>query len=442
MGVTSVQEAWPVPIYCLTITYKSATVEERERVMLTTTQQSTLLTQVANGHLSSVSELVILSTCNRIELYAHRSQPDGCAVLFEQWSCLSGFDLTRLGNLTTVLEDQAAVRHLFEVSSGLDSQVVGEPQILGQVATAFERALEHRAAGILLSTLMQHAIQVGKRVRAETSLGVGSLSIGAVIAAHSTKMLGDLSALTVLIVGTGEMARTVTSALSHRTIGKLLITNHNALHAEHVAAEFGAQTVPYTQLRQALTQVDLIVTAVSAPEPILYADDLRTITRSRSGCPLLIFDIGLPRNVDPAASSVSGIQLYNLDDLQTVSDTHYGVRQAAIPEAHTIIDEQIEAFRRWQQARTAVPTIQRLRGKAESIRQSELALALRRLPDMDARTRAVFIEMSQRLTNKLIDQPTRILKERTDSDKSATYINVLQDLFGLGTSDNVPDGER
>ncbi len=420
-----------LPIFCIGLSYKNVSLDHLEQMTLSVAQQTLMLNKAASGQLPDVAELVILSTCNRVEFYLQCSSSEGCVTLFEQWSQVTGVARDTLRRLSVVLEGEAAVRHLFEVSAGLDLQVIGEPQILGQVADAYEQARGQKATSVLLSALMQNAIKVGKRVHAETAIGQGSLSISSVAAAHSKHILGDLANAVVLVIGTGEMARGAVTSLVRLSVDKLLIANHNMVHAEQMAAEFGGEVVPYTQLGEALRRADLVITAVTAPHPILHAADLKAVSPLRSGRPLIIFDIAMPRNVEPSVGALPDVQLFNLDDLQAVTDAHYAVRQAALPDAALIVTEELKAFQHWQSARAVVPTIQSLRGKAEAIRQSELDTLYHRLPNLDERSRALISEFSNRLVNKLLHQPTLKLKEKTNSDEGDLYASILQDLFAL-----------
>ncbi len=420
---------------CVGISYKDASVDVRERSLLTAAQQDALLVAVMADQMPGNSELVILSTCNRTELYAMTSDAEAVDCLVDAWAMQVGITNANLHQLVWTLRDADCIRHLFEVSAGLESQVIGEPQILGQVADAYERARTHGAAGTYLSALFQRAIQVGKRVRAETALGHGMVSMSSVAASHSGHIFGDLAKATVLVIGTGEMARSAIAALVRHSVDKLLVANHNIAHAHELAVEWGGEVIPFTQLGEALLRADLVIAAVAAPHAILHTVDIAAMQPARGARPLVIFDIALPRNVEPGVGEIAGVRLYNLDDLQAVTDAHYEIRQAAIPDAALIIAEELKAFQDWQAARAAVPTIQNLRGKAEAIRAHELETVLHRLPDLDAHSRELIADFSRRLVNKLLHQPTLRLKEKTTSDDADLYTSIVADLFALDEGD-------
>lgn len=416
---------------CLSLSYKTASVEVRERAAMSTTHQAHLLMQAAAGDLLDVAELVILSTCNRTELYAIAGT-HGVDTLFEAWRQFSALTVTEQQTLGVLLEGQACIDHVLEVSAGLDSQVIGEPQILGQVADAYELARTHHAAGTMLSALMQHAIQAGKRVRNETPIGEGSLSVSSLAAMHSGEIFGDLEQANVLIIGAGEMAQAAAAAFVRHGVDHLQITSQTIAHAQALADQWGGQALPFTQLGQALTSADLVIAAVTAPHPILLKADVAAVLPLRAGrkpFPLVIFDIALPRNVAPEVGDLDGVQLLNLDALQAVADAHMNIRKSAVPHALAIIAEEKAAFLQWQASRAAVPVIQSLRSKADQVRQTELDLLLRRLPDLDEHSKQLVTEFSQRLVNKLLHTPTLKLKEK--SGESEQYASLVSDLFDL-----------
>ncbi len=421
---------------CVGVSYRSAAVELRERAALSDAQQQQVLTLAAAHELSGVHELMILSTCNRTEFYIVSDSAEVPESVLDAWLGQTQLEERVLRPALWTLHDEACTRHLFEVSAGLDSQVIGEPQILGQVAAAYERARVQHSLGATLSALMQSAIQLGKRVRTETAIGQGMVSISSVAAAHSRAIFGELTHATVLIIGTGEMARGAVASLVRQSADQLLVTNHNLEHARAFAAEWNGEVIPYTQLGLALHRADLVITAVAAPHAVLHAADLAAIQPTRGERPLVIFDIALPRNVEPEVGALPGIRLYNLDDLQAVTDAHYNIRQAALPAAELIITEELKAFLMRQSERAAVPVIQSLRGKADAIRADELKSVFKRLPDLDAHSREVIEAFSHRLVNKLLHQPTLKIKEKSAMGEADLYASILNDLFALTDQDS------
>jgi glutamyl-tRNA reductase len=422
-------------LLCVGVNYQTASVETRELAAISASNQSQLLLRVAAGHIPEVDELAIISTCNRTELYAVGDSAVAFPILLKLWSEHSGISEHEITSYAFKLTSTQSVKHLFQVAAGLDSQVIGEPQILGQVTEGFERARQHNATGTLLSTLMQHAIQVGKRVRNETELGHGALSISSIAATHSQQILGSLEHANVLIIGAGEMARTAAAAFVRRGVDQLCIANHTHQHAQEIAEQWGGQVVPITQLGEALVNADLVITAAAAPHAILHVADLQTILPQRNGRQLIIFDIALPRNAEPQIAALPGVALFNLDDLQSVTDAHYNIRQNAVPQAQTIVEDELQNFTNWQASRAAVPVIQNLRAKAELIRQTEMDHLLRRLPDLTDHEQQLLDDFSHRLINKLLHEPTLKLKAKSAEGSGDLYSSVVDELFNLALTD-------
>jgi glutamyl-tRNA reductase len=421
-------------LICVGLSYKTAPVDIRERFALSAQQQTSILNRSA----SDVAELAILSTCNRTELYAV-GDADSVRYLHHTLAAsgtLSGNDLQAF---TYTLKDEDCVRHLLRVAAGLDSQVIGEPQILGQITRAYQRASQAGSAGPVLSALMQSAIHTGKRVRHETELAQGALSISAVAARHAGRIAGSLNRANVLIVGAGEMAQSAAGSLLRRGVGRLVVVSRTHEHAEAMAAELGATAVPYDMITEALIEADIVITAAGSPEALFDVDDIAALMPRRLERPLLILDIALPRNVAPAVKALSGVQLYNLDDLQAEADVHRAERESAVPRAEAIVGEEITAFGEWLASRTVVPVIQQLRAKAEDVRQAELEHLSRRLPDLAEQDRQVLDELldgfSQRLVNKLLHGPTLRLKVESSEGRGQLYASVLSDLFDLESNE-------
>jgi glutamyl-tRNA reductase len=429
-------------LICLGLSHQSTPVEVRELVALNSHQQGELLLHVAAGQVLHVDEIVILSTCNRTEFYTFGEPELALPALKTAWSSYCSPASPNSLSYCFELLGEACISHLFRVAGGLESQLIGEAQILGQVTEAYERARQHNATGATLSALFQYAIQAGKRVRHQTALGQGSLSISSVAATHSQEVFGSLGSAKVLIIGAGEMARTAAAAFVRTGIDQLYVANHNHDHALEVAAQWGGEVVSFTNLADTLEQVDLVITAITAPHTLLHVNDIQRVLPNRKHGPLVIFDLGLPRNVEPEIAQLSGVKLFNLDDLQSVTNHHYTVRQNAIPEAEAILTEEIEQFELWQASRGAVPVIRNLRAKAEEIRQAELDLIMRRWPDLNNQERKLLEEFSQRLINKLLHEPTLALKAKSAEGDSDLFTSVVDTLFNLQVNLRADLGER
>jgi glutamyl-tRNA reductase len=420
-------------LVCVGLNHKTAPVEIRERAAISDAQQSRLLKQTAVGAFTGISELAVISTCNRTELYAVSNLPSVPTILLQLLTESGKLTEHNLSAYTYSLVGEDCIEHLMHVAAGLDSQVLGEPQILGQVTDAYELANGLQATDTTLATLMQYAIRTGKRVRSETPLGEGALSISAVAAMYAREQLGPLDQASVLIIGAGEMARTAAGSFVRRGVDKLIIANRTFEHAAELAAQYNGKAVPFTGLSDVLLEVDLVVSAAASAHPLLYKlykDDLLAILPRRQR-PLIIFDLAMPRNIDPEVGKLQGVQLYDLDDLQAASNEHYNRRRAAIPQAETIVAEEANNFAQWYASRAVAPTIQQLRGKADAIREAELEQLLRRLPNLSEGERALIAEFSTRLVNKLLHEPTLQLKKYSVGESAGLYSEILSDLFNL-----------
>jgi glutamyl-tRNA reductase len=421
-------------LICLGLSYKTASVELREQAALSVPQQESLLDLVAAGKMQGVAELVILATCNRLEFYVV-GDPDTVLPALIEW--LTGqTTLTdhELWNTIYCKAEHDAIDHLMRVAAGLESQIIGEPQILGQITRAYERASTLNAASATLRTLMQQAIHVGKRVRHETELSHGAMSISAVAAKYASRIAGSLNRATVLIIGAGEMARSAAASLVRRGVGRILIANRTLDHAQALAQQLGAQVVPFAELSQALIQADMVIAAAGAPHTLLHVLDVANVLPKRQGRPLLIFDIALPRNVAAGVEALPGVQLYNLDDLQADAETHRAERERAIPQAESIIAQEKQTFIQWRASRAVVPVIQQLRAQAEQVRQAEIEELTRLLPTLNEREQRLLEAYSRRLVNKLLHRPTLQLKAQSAAGQGELYASVVDDLFGLGVT--------
>jgi glutamyl-tRNA reductase len=304
--------------------------------------------------------------------------------------------------------------------------VLGEPQILGQITDAYQQASASGATGAVLSQLMQRAIHTGKRVRSETDLGKGALSISSIALTNAERILGKLTQRTALIVGTGEMARKTALGLAGRGIRRLMIANRTLEHAQALADICAGEVVPFVEIGKALAEADLVISAVTAPHVLIDAEDIAALRRDDH--PLVLFDLALPRNIAPAVGNLPGVQLFNLDDLQAVSQAANAERERAIPSAEAVVAEESQAFARWLLSRQAVPAIQQLRSRADKLRQAELDHLLSRLPDLNERDRELLDRFSQRLVNKLLHEPMLKLKEQASE---SALPEAVGDLLGL-----------
>jgi glutamyl-tRNA reductase len=333
---------------------------------------------------------------------------------------------------TIALSGPEAVQHLFRVSCGLESMALGEPQILGQVTCAYQQAQDQQVIGSSLSLLFRAAIHAAKRARTETAIGSGSASVSSLGIIRAEEQHGPLTARNILVLGAGEMGETIVKALSQRGAQQVTIVSRTFAPARRLAETWSVYARPVTDLKDALTQADVLFTTSSAPYTILGCEDVEPIMAARPERPLCIIDIAVPRDVHPAVAHIPGVCLHDVDDLQHVIEETLEERRANVPAVENIIDEEVAHFWADYQARSVVPTIRKLREQAEALRQAELAWAFNRLaPDSD-QERALIDQFSHRLMNKMLHHLTRNLRNKAGQEDAALVAEVARELFGLG----------
>jgi glutamyl-tRNA reductase len=421
------------------VSHRSAPVELREAVDFSRAGLDTALTALAARRVAR--EAVVVSTCNRAEIYAAadgEAAADTCARFIAEYHALPW---ETIAPHIFVLRGADAARHLFRVAAGLDSLVVGEPQILGQVKDAFAAAAGVRHTGALTTRLFNSAFTVGKRVRSETGLGEGAVSVSYAALALARKIFRDLKGLNVLILGAGEMAELTGVHLRAQQVSQIAIASRTLGTAEALAAQLGGRAVPWSALSPALTAADIVVTATGATEPVLTKARIEDAMRPRRGRPLFIIDIALPRDVEADAGSLDQVFLYNIDDLQTIVQENMVRRASELERAESIVSEELARFAAWMQSREIVPTVVALRQRFESIRQAELQRLEPKMTGLPPEARARVDEITHLIIEKLLLAPTEQLKAITDEAMAVTYADAVNRLFNLATDDKTRSTE-
>jgi glutamyl-tRNA reductase len=419
------------------ISHRTAPIELRERLDFQARGLAAALRAVAAQ--GSTAETVVLSTCNRAEVYATCDEVGGARDDLVDF--LGQFhEVDRAAVLPHVydLTDLDAVRHLFRVASGLDSLVVGEPQILGQVKEAHAAAAEARVVGPVLNRLFHSSFGVGKRVRSETALGSGAVSVSFAAVALARKIFGDLGGRNVLVVGAGEMGKLTAQHMKSQGVQRITIVSRTMAHAARTAETIGsASAAPWNELDAALGGSDIVITATGALAPILTKAHIESVMRPRRNRPLFIIDIAVPRDVEAAAGEIEQVFLYNIDDLQAVVAENMARRAGEVAQAEAIVGEEVERFAGWLRSRGAIPTVVALRQRFEAIRRSELERLEFKLSALPPEARARVDEVTRLIVEKLLLTPTEQLKSLDDPDAVGTYAEALNRLFGLA-----PDAEQ
>ncbi|MBX3062615.1 MAG: glutamyl-tRNA reductase [Anaerolineae bacterium] len=388
-------------LLCVGVSYRSASIEQRERAALTISQQDRLYADVRAHQASGIGNLVIVSTCNRTELYAYAPEAER-ETLFALLLRSSQLRREELAQSAYQHTGEMALWHLLRVAAGLDSQTVGEPQILGQIVRSYERAVQEKTISAELARTMQAAIRAGKRVRGETGLGNGASSLGTLAAREAEQVVGDLSQATALIVGAGSMARAAVKALTVRHVGRLIVANRTVEKAQALVSQHHGEAISLDGITAILPQVDVVITATSTAEAWLCAEDVAQAQLQRGNRPLAILDLGLPRNVDPQVTTVWGVQLRDLDALQKLAGAAITRRQQWIPQAESILCEELERLLIWLRERAAVTEIRHLYERAQQQRISELDRLWQQLPHLEIFERVEIEKFSRRMINKTL----------------------------------------
>ena len=392
------------------------------------------------GRFPAVTELVILSTCNRVELYVAvephlvETQELLAALLAE----ITGVNTTVFAEHSYFHTGQEAAENLLRVATGLDSLVLGEPQILGQVTNAYMSAVEAKTIGPVLTELFRAAIRSGKRARTETSISHNPMSTSAMAVAQAQKLVGDLSHHNCLIIGLGEMGRLAFKRLQARGVHNISLVNRTYERAAGLARQNGYRAYRWQDLPLALANADIIVSATAASQVIITADDIRTAMAGRPQRPLILLDIAVPRDIAPDVSQIPGVTLWDADQLRGSLDEALAARRQEVPNVEQIIAAENEALVAQLRMLAVKPVIVNLREKAENIRQHELQRMLNYLGDVDAETLQQLQCFSRSLVNKLLHDPTIRLKIRASHDEANMYATAISDLFDL---DQQPAGE-
>jgi glutamyl-tRNA reductase len=418
-----------VSIILIGLDYRTTPLALREQLHLAGDTQVSALHQL---HAQGLAEVTILSTCNRLEIYAVTDNPQATTSTIMAFLTESLSPDVNLQSHLYYVTDDGVIKHLLRVAAGLESLVLGESQILGQVVLALQTAHNARTSGPILSKLFTAAIHAGKRSRTETGISRYTLSISHTAAAfiEQTRNI-DLAETNILIIGAGEMGQQAAQALKMRGATTITLMNRTHARAMQIAKRLGIHELPWEALPSALVQADVVIAAASVVSPIINKDLLSTVLQSRNKRPLLLVDIGVPRNIAHEVNELDEIQLHDIDHLQTIVDRHREHRQAEAQKAHAIIQEEYLAFVHWLNTREIVPLITALHQNTEALAQAEVERTLRRLPNLTAQEQDAVYELAHRLVHKILHTPTIAMKSRAAHGNHRDYSHAISQLFAL-----------
>jgi len=417
-----------VQIVLVGVDHVSAPIALREQLSCTQRQIPQILHQIHD----IAQECVLLSTCNRVEIYAVFSEvEEGHLQLLRILSDMSGITLSELENYSNIFIDEEAVSHLYGVACGIYSLVPGESQIQGQVVEALEIAQSCGYAGPITSALFRGAVVAGKRARNETAIGRNAASVSFAAVQLAKKIFPALNTSHVLLVGSGKMSELAAHHLCDNGAQELIIINRTSSRAIDLAKRFGAKHRTYKELVSSLVEADVIISSTSAPRAIITLETMQEVMKLRAGRKILLIDIALPRDIEPTVADIPGVHLYNLDDLQIAVNEGIRLRNQEVEQVQKIIRAEVSAFQKWIWSLNVVETINALRQHVDTLRQQELNRTLQRLPGLTQRETAVVQELTTRLVNKLLHMPTLRLKEATAEGQEHIYTEALHYLFDL-----------
>jgi len=411
------------------LNHTTAPVAVRERLAFS---DATLAEALAHFRPPEVQELVILSTCNRVEMYLQTSDVDvsmASAVVF--MAACHAVPPTQFTPHLYQLSDLEAVRHLLRVAASLDSLVLGEPQILGQVKAAYLAAQAAGRTGLIFSQLFERALRVAKTIRTETGISDHAVSVSYAAVELAKKIFESLQQRTVMVLGAGDTAELAARHLVSQGVTRVFIANRTSERAVLLAQALQAKAIPWEAFPEHLAYTDIVISSTSAPHPIIQPAMVREALRARRSRPMFFIDIAVPRDVDPAVNTLENVFLYDIDDLHNVVQENRRERQREALEAEALVWQEVQQFQQWLAVRDAVPTIVAMRQHAEAIRLQELEKALHKLGPLDERQRRVLEALTCGIVNKLLHAPTVYLKRASPEGQGRDAVHVVRHLFNL-----------
>ena len=412
------------------INHATAPVSMRERVAFAPERQTEALHALLGQ--TGIREAAILSTCNRTEIYCGQNEP-GQEVIIDWLEHFHGLEHHRLEPYIYAHPEQAAVRHMLRVACGLDSMVLGEPQILGQMKSAYQAASSAGSLGHILDRLFQHTFLVAKQVRTDTRIGANPVSVAYAAVTLAQQIFGDLGSKTALLVGAGDTIELTARHLHQQGLKRLIVANRTAERARDLAARYSGYAITLDEIPDHLAEVDMVVSSTGCPTPVITRETVKTAFTTRKHRPMFLVDIAVPRDIEPSAGDLEDVYLYSIDDLQGVIKENQRSRQIAAGEAEEIIDVQTERFMAWVRSLNSVDTIVDLRTNAETMRDEVLARA-QRLLAAGKPADEVLDRLAHTLTNKLLHRPSTRLRD-AGAGGDETLLTAARQLFALKKRD-------
>ena len=426
------------------LSHKTAPVEVREQLAFSATALPDVCRRITAE--SDTTEAMVLSTCNRVEVYAVAPTPQAGFDTVSEFlgRQIPGVDAHHLTPHLYHYPGNDAIGHMFRVAASLDSMVLGEPQILGQFKDAFEAALTAKSTGMVLNKVAKKAISVAKRVRTETKVAENAVSVSYAAVELARKVFSDLSRQRVMLLGAGEMAELALRHLISSGAREVMISTRTLANAQKLADEFGttdttATAIPFEAFAEQLQNVDIVICSTGAPDYVIRPEMAANAIRKRGHRPMFLIDISVPRNIDPEVGALSDVYLYDIDNLQQVVDANLKERQEEARKAHHIVNQEVDITARWLRSLDVVPTITALRGHADEIAKGEIERVLARLSHLPEKERALIEGLGNSIVNKLLHNPLSSLRREAQSDGGRDIVDVARRLFDLHDEDEDPN---
>jgi glutamyl-tRNA reductase len=417
-------------IILIGMNHKTAPLDIRERLSIACGDDINPLKEIME--IPQIREVMYLSTCNRVEVFAHALDTEVSVERLKEFifnhGNLSAEEMTRC---LYVYFDQDAVRHLFRVASSIDSLVMGEPQILGQVKDAYRRSVEHKTTGIILNKIIHHAFRTAKRVRTETGIAGNAVSVSFAAVELAKKIFGNLKGKTILLVGAGEMSELAARHLVGKGVDHILIANRTYARAVKLAEDFHGTAIEFELLPEKLRDVDIVITSTGSPGYVITVPIIEAALRRRKNRLLFLIDIAVPRDIEPAVGDIDNVYLYNIDNLQDIVDENMKGRRNEGEKAEAVIEEEVAKYLEWYNALEVVPTIVSLRQKLEAIVKGELARSGSWLQNLTEEEQKYIEILAGSIINKVLHDPITGLKEESQDQSALPYIAAVRRLFDL-----------
>jgi len=419
-----------MPLILVGLNHRTAPVDVRERLNVPETKlPETLRSLMETG---SVDGAALVSTCNRVEAIVSSPREEVIEALVNWMAARAMTTREMIEKHLYVLRHGDVVKHLFRVASGLDSMIVGEPQIAGQVKTAFVASQSLETLDPLLNQLFEQTMRVAKRVRTETGLGEHAVSVPFAAVELAKKIFGNLTGLRVLLLGAGEMSELTAEHLASQNVKQIFVANKTFERAESLASRFNGTAIRFERFEEQLASCDIVIASTGAPHHLILPDQVDRVLSSRKVRSLFLIDLSVPRNIDPNVAKVDGAYLYNIDDLQLVADANKELRHKRAVEAEEIIAREVDSFRKRIVAQDAVPTIVELQQRLEDIRAAELDKCLRKLGPISAEQRSAIEQLTTQMVNKILHYPILQLKESSEEPQEREFLRrTIRKIFGL-----------